>query len=188
MKSIITIGFFIVLILSLNSCSSSLPSTSEGEIPGWYEKTPVDPNYLFGKASATSLDMQLAVDKATASARAEIGRQTEVLVQGLRKRFDEEVGFGENATLLQHFEQTTKTVVNTSLSGSRVIETKIFEDGKNWRAYALVQYPIGAANDAFLQQIKKNNELYTRFRSSEAFKELEEEVKKYEEWKEKQLK
>jgi hypothetical protein len=34
-----------------------------------------------------------------------------------------------------------------------------------------------------MQQIKKNNEMYTRFRSSQAFKDLDSEVQKYEEWK-----
>jgi len=34
--------------------------------------------------------------------------------------------------------------------------------------------------------MKKQEELYTRYRSSETFKDLENEVKKYEEWKEKQ--
>ena len=63
---------------------------------------------------------------------------------------------------------------------------ELFKDGEIWRAYVLVEYPIGAANNAFVQQIKKQEELYTRFRSSETFKELEDEVKKYEEWKEKQ--
>jgi len=37
-----------------------------------------------------------------------------------------------------------------------------------------------------MKQISKNEELYTRFRSGEAFKELEEDVKKYEDWKKNQ--
>jgi hypothetical protein len=130
--------------------------------------------------------MQLAIDKATTDARAEIGRTINLKLENLQKKFDEEVGVRENSTILQQFTQATKIVVSESLSGSQVKQKEISKDGEIWRAYVLVQYPIGAANDAFVQQIKKQEELYTRFRSSETFKELEDEVKKYEEWKEKQ--
>ena len=45
--------------------------------------------------------------------RAEVARQVEVKLQGIQKKFDEEVGAGENSTLLQQFTQATKTVVST---------------------------------------------------------------------------
>jgi hypothetical protein len=51
-------------------------------------------------------------------------------------------------------------------------------DGSLWRAYVLVEYPVGAASQAFLQQMKKNEQLYTRFRATQTYKELEDEVKK----------
>jgi hypothetical protein len=175
-------------LLILINCSSNkdMSQTDAGDIPDWYLTPPEDPNYIFASKTATSQDMQLAIDKATTDARAEIGRTVELKLEGLQKRFDEEVGVRENATLLSQYTQATKTVVSTSLTGSQVKQNEIFKDGEIWRAYILVEYPIGAANDAFVQQIKKQEELYTRFRSSETFKELEDEVKKYEEWKEKQ--
>jgi hypothetical protein len=37
-----------------------------------------------------------------------------------------------------------------------------------------------------MQQIKSNNQMYTRFRASQAFKELQEEVDKYEKYKQEQ--
>lgn len=174
--------------LALIGCGGpkSLQSTSEGEIPEWFTTIPQDPNYLYAANTATSQDLQLAIDKALTGARAEIGRQIEVRVQALQSRFDEEVGIGEDAQLLQMFTSASKTVVSSSLTGSRTKYQKQNRDGNIWRAYVLMEYPTGAANDALLQQIKKNNQMYTRFRSSEAFKELEQEVKKYEEWKKSQ--
>lgn len=179
-KYLLLLPAFIAVFAIIKCGPSTLPATDEGEIPSWYLNTPEDPNYIFAPATATSKDLQLCVDKATTDARAEVGRQVEVKIEGLRKKFDEEVGVGENATLLQQFTAATKTVVSLSLSGSKVSQKKVMKDGDNWRSYVLVQYPIGAANDAFLQQVKKNEELYTRFRSSQAFKELEDDVKKYE--------
>ena len=43
-----------------------------------------------------------------------------------------------------------------------------------------MELPIGAANAEMLAKIKENERMYTRYRASEAFKELEEEVEKYE--------
>jgi len=181
----------ILLILPfffLINCGSNkdLSQTEAGDIPGVFKNLPQDPNYIFAPKTATSQDMQLAIDKATTDARAEIGRTIELKLENLQKKFDEEVGVRENATLLQQFTQATKIVVSEGLSGSQIKKKEVLKDGEIWRSYVLVQYPIGAANDAFLQQIKKQEEMYTRFRSSQTFKELEDEVKKYEEWKEKQ--
>ncbi len=45
----------------------------------------------------------------------------------------------------------------------------------------LMQYPIGAANEALVQQIKKNQDMYTKFQASKSFKELDDEVNKLDE-------
>ncbi|HCV43308.1 MAG TPA: hypothetical protein DGH68_07470 [Bacteroidetes bacterium] len=176
---------FTVLAVLLLGCggSKSLQSASECDMPEWYSNVPQDPNYLFSAKSATSQDMQLSLDKATTDARTEIGRQTELKVQGLQKKFDEEVGVGNDAQLLQQFTQANKTVVSTSLSGTKVRSQKLCKDGDIWRSYVLVEYPVGAANEALMQQLKKNEQMYTRFRSSQTFKELDEDVQKYEDWK-----
>ncbi len=163
--------------------SKSLQSTSEGDIPDWFSNPPQDPNYIFATSTAPSQDMQLAVDKAATAGRAEIGRQVELKINGLQKKFDEETGVGKDAQLLQMFTQATKTIVSTSLSGSRIAKQKIQKDGEMWRAYVLVQYPIGAAAEALKDQIKKSDQMYTRFRASETYKELDDEVKKYDDFK-----
>ena len=188
MKKSLLSTLILLSVFLLFNCSSNkdLSQTEAGDIPDWFLTLPEDPNYVFAAKTATSQDMQLAIDKATTDARAEIGRTVELKLEGLQKSFDEEVGVRENATLLSQYTQATKTVVSTSLSGSKVKDKEFFKDGEIWRSYVLVEYPIGEANNEFVKQIKKQEELYTRFRSSETFKELEDEVKKYEQWKEKQ--
>jgi hypothetical protein len=46
-----------------------------------------------------------------------------------------------------------------------------------------VQYPLGAAQEAFKAQVKKNEQMYTRFRATQTYKELDDEVAKYEQFK-----
>jgi hypothetical protein len=151
-------------VLAMLGCGHSpetMQATGTGDIPAWYPAPPQDADFLRAANSQASQDMQLAVDKATTGARTELGRMLETKVNGLQKKFEEETGVGDQATLLQQFTQASKTVVSTSLTGSRML-------------------PIGASNAAMLDAIKKNNELYTRFRASEAYKDLDAEVQKYE--------
>ena len=166
--------------------SQSLQSAGTGDIPDWYTKVPQDSIYLLSPNSQASQDMQLAVDKAMAGGRADIGRQLEVKIEGLQKRFTEETGTGNDAQLLQMFTEAEKTVISTTLNGSKAKKQKIVKDGDLWRAYVLVEYPIGAANEALLQQIKNNEQMYTRFRATETYKELQDEVDKYDKFKQEQ--
>ena len=120
MKKILSILISLFLIFLLTNCGGGGESTNQtniDNIPDWYLNPPNDPNYLFGKYFAQSKSMQLALDNATVGARNEIGNQVEIKMQGLQKKFDEEVGVGENSTLLQQFTQATKAVMSTALSG-----------------------------------------------------------------------
>ena len=184
MKNILSILIIIFNLFILVNCSSTTSlSSSAGKVPDWYLNHPDDANYFFALTTAESQDMQLAVDKATIDARAEIARQVDIKLMGLQKKFDEVVGVSNNSTLLQMTTQATKTVVSITLTGSKITKKDVFKEGELYRAYVLVQYPIGAASEALAQQIKNREELYTRYRATQAFKDLEDEVKKYEEWK-----
>jgi hypothetical protein len=171
---------FVAMSLILLGCGGTKPlqETDTGDIPDWYNNVPKDPNFLYAAKTATSQDMQLALDKAATDARAEIARLVEIKIEGLQKRFQEETGTNTDAQLIEQFTQANKTVISNSLSGTQVAKQNQVKDGNLWRAYVLVGYPVGAANEAFLNQIKRNEPLYTRFRATQTFKELDDEVKK----------
>jgi hypothetical protein len=173
------------MFVGMMGCGGSrgTQSASTGDIPDWFTNIPQDPNFLYSANTQASQDLQLAIDKAVTGARSEIGRQLEVKLEGLQKKFTEETGTGNDAQLLQMFTQAEKTVVSTTLNGSRVKYQKQVKDGELWRSYVLVEYPIGAANSALMQQLKNNEQMYTRFRASESFKELQDEVDKYDKYK-----
>jgi hypothetical protein len=178
-------GFAIALtvFVVLAGCSGprSMQSVDTGDVPDWFTSVPNDPQMLYAANTATSQDLQLALDKARTGGIAEIGRQVEVRIQALQKRFDEEVGIGRDPQLLQQFTQVSQTVVSTSVTGIRVKSQETMKDGNMWRAYVLMEYPVGEVQQRLMDQIKKNEQLLTRARSAEAFRELDAEVKKYEE-------
>lgn len=177
---------FIAVVIAGCGGTKTLQSVKTGNIPDWYSNPPTEANYLFATNTQTSQDMQLAIDQATEGGRLKIGRELQLRIEGLQKRFAQQTGTSNNAQLLQMFTQAEKTVVSTSLEGSSVKKQKIVKDGNLWRAYVLVQYPIGAANAALMQQIRNNSQMYTSYKASQAFKDLQNEVDKYEKYKKQQ--
>jgi hypothetical protein len=189
MRLFLATGFMLMALVLLAGCGGgpeTMQATSTGDIPDWYPNAPQEALYARSANTAVSQDLQIAIDKATTGARAELGRIVETKVNALQKRFEEETGAAQEATLLQQFTQATKLVVSTTMNGSRMKDQRTVRDGTMWRAYVLMELPLGVANATLLDEIKKNKELYTKFRASEAYKDLDSEVQKYEEWKKQQ--
>lgn len=175
-------------LLAAFSCARKDAVTNVPKIdaPGWYTDPARDNDRLIGVATATSRDLQTAVDKAKQDGRVDIARQLDVRVAGLSKRFIEDTGLDQDAELLGMFTQVSKTVVSDSLNGTRLTKQKLDREGGTYRAYVEMEMPIGEANTRFLEKIRSHERLHTRMRASDAFEELDREVQAYEEWKRKQ--
>lgn len=184
-----------LLAATLAACGGSketatlTPEPNEETIesaPDWYLETPRDDSYVLAAATATSRSMQLAIDKAQTNARGQIAATLEAKFSGLVKQFQEEVGTDEGAELLGQYTQTYKTVISQVMVGSAARERSVSVDRGVYRAYVLMELPVGEAARELLQRIERNDAMYTRFRSSQAFEEMEREVEAYERWKEEQ--
>ncbi len=151
--------------------------------PGWFTDVPQDPNYLFAAATATSTDMQLAINKAQTEGRNQLSQQMEIKFNGMQKRFQEEVGVGDGSEYLDQFTLAYRSVVSTVLHGSRISKQDLQQERQIWRSYVLMEMPIGEANQQLMAKIKANQNLYTRFRATEAFEELDDEIERFEQWK-----
>lgn len=151
-------------------------------LPGWYLKPPTDRDYLFGAATAVSRDVQVAINKAQSDGRNALAQQLEVKYGALNKRFTEEVG-REGSQLLDQYTQAYKAVVSQVLIGSRARQQTLRTEGDVYRAVVLMELPVGEMSKRLLEQLRAQEQLYTRFRSSEVFKELDAEVQRYEAWK-----
>jgi hypothetical protein len=155
-------------------------STLRG-MPKWYRKPPsADAERMYQAATATSQDLQIAINRAEAEGRNGLASQLEVKYASLTKRFFEETGQPVGAQLLDEYQQTYKAVVSQELVGSRAREQQFQVDGTVYRAWVLMELPVGEANRKLVEQIKARDQLYTRVRGTEAFKELNAEVQQRE--------
>ncbi len=168
-----------VLAFGLVGCGGAeeAAETTVEEAPSWMTETPSEEDYVFGAGTGVSGSYQMAIDKAETRAREDLASTLEVQVQSMTEDFQEEVG----DEYLNQFTQTTRTVVNQTLQGTQARETKVLEEEGRFRAYALMEMPIGKAGKELLSKMKGSEELYTRFRKSEAFDRLQEAIENYEE-------
>lgn len=159
-------------------------TTTEGlvaEVPAWYKTPPTDKDYLYNAATAVSSDLQTSVNKARQDAVTGLGVMWKTKVEALFKRFRDEIGTSENSKQLDEYQDTQKQIVSETLEGVEVMEQDTRTEGTHYRAYVLVRMALGKANRIVQARIQQNEDMYTRYQASKAFKELEEEVKKYEE-------
>jgi len=155
-------------------------------IPDWFLDPPKDPNYIFGTGAGKSIEVQTAKEIASTNARGDIAKALEVRYQNLTKSFTEQVGTEEDMQYLNQFTTATKEVTSQVLNGVTVEKTKPVKEGKMWNIYVLLKLPIGQTSQALMNKLKQQQELYTRFRSTQVFDELEKETAEFEQWKESQ--
>lgn len=185
-------ALLLTLVLLAPACarrsqSNDLTPPSSREVirnlPGWYSRPPTENDVLFGPATAVSGDLQIAINKAQTEGRNLISQQLEVKYNGLNKRFAEEVGRSNDAQLLDQYTQVYKAVVSQVMYGSRSRQQVLRTEGEVYRAFVLMELPLGEMSKRLMEQIKAQEQLYTRFRATEAFKELDAEIQRYEAWK-----
>lgn len=183
-----------VLLLgaTILACSHPQPSTDMAptpsrdvlrNLPGWFAKPPTDDKFLYGPATAVSRDLQMAINKAETEGRNGIAQQLEVKYGALNKRFAEEVGRDGGSQLLDQYTQVYKSTVSQVLFGSRTRQQVLRTEGSVYRAFVLMELPLGEMSKKLMDQIRAQEQLYTRFRATEAFKELDAEIERYEAWK-----
>lgn len=192
---ILTQLFTALMLLFIIGCGGKVANTTNNpngnteQIPWDYDSGEVlrsDAEYLYAEAFATSKSLELATTKSEQLARAKISQQVEVKVESLFKSFIEEVGGGEDSELLGQTTNTIKAISSNLLVGSRAVRTKWRKNGMIYEAYALMELPLTAPGVALIQNLRNNKHLYERFRASQSFKELEDEVEKLEEYKRQQ--
>lgn len=184
---IIVMAIAVVLVAS---CGGPPKSVEEKQVedqikgaPDWYWNPPEAEDHLYAAATAVSKDLQISVNKAETEGRSKLASIIEAKLELLVRSFAEEVGLAEDADFRAQYTQTIKSITSIVIKGSRIKEQMVMPDGSTFRAYVLMDQMLGDAYLAFYKSIKANDNLYTRFRAAEAFKEHEKEMEKYEQWK-----
>ena len=199
-KAFISFGLISLLAGFVSGCASPTPGSPEAvyekeqmkeearveateqsvdELPSWFLNLPKEEHSVFAAGTATSPDLQLAMDKSTLNAKRTLADRINSLLSSKMKEFVTESGQGEDSVVISEAERvTTNLITEVNVAGYAQEDAKVLPQGNQYRAYVLLRYPVGKANGLLLDQVKKNRVLEGKLRSSKAFTDLEAEIKR----------
>tara|TARA_B100000029_G_scaffold493493_1_gene556095 strand:+ start:63 stop:737 length:675 start_codon:yes stop_codon:yes gene_type:complete len=194
MKSQLLVGVSILGLSVLGACSHNEPKplvetpevkyktekvkAATSIVPDWYEKMPEKDGSIFTVGSATAPDLQFAVDIATLNAKVVLADRINGKLKAMTKSWMTKLGQTDvDATVMTEIEKVAKNVIaNVDVSGYNPVELKVFPAGTQYRAFVLLEYSDKEAAKIIMNRLRKDRMVYSRLRSTKAWKELENEV------------
>lgn len=172
----------IFLLSFMISCSGGKTVVDSAQGPSWYFNPPQDTEeYFYAADMSENMRMSTAMRNAENGARQAMATKLKVKVSALQKSFEEEIQSGPNANYAATFSNASEQLVNNTMSGvsrhnAECVELNPERTGGNvnQRCYVLVRMPVGQARSALENALSKDEELYTKFKASKAFDELQE--------------
>ena len=151
-------------------------------IPKWYKKMPDEKGAIFTVGSATAPDLQLAVDIATLNGKVVLADRINGKLKAKTKSWIAKFGQSDvDARVMTEIEKVAKNVIaNVDVAGYNPVETEVFAAGTQYRAFVLLKYSDKEASKIIMNRLRKDRMVYSRLRSTQAWKELEREVEKSE--------
>ena len=148
-------------------------------IPKWFKTLPTDEKAIYSVGTAQSPDMQLSVDMATLNAKYTLADRINGKLDGMMKTFMTRLGTDDDvsATTMSEVEKVTKNVIaSVDVAGYNPKEMEIFPTGTQYRAFVLLEYSDEEARKVIMNRMMKDRLVYGKIRSTNAWKELQEEV------------
>ena len=150
------------------------------QIPEWYLNIPSADDTIYSSGSARAPDLQLAVDIAIMNAKTTLADRINGKLDSMTKSFVAKIGSDDlDTSVLTEIEKTSKNVIaSVDVAGYVVDKSDITQEGTQYRAYVLLAYNSEEATKIMMNRMKRDRMIYSRIRSTDAWKELENEVNK----------
>ena len=151
------------------------------QVPSWYEKLPNKDNIIYSVGSSSSPDLQLSVDMATLNAKYTLADRINGKLDGMMKTFMSRLGQDDDvtATTITEVDKVIKNVIaSVDVAGYNPTKVKVYPNGTQYRAFVLLEYSDKEARKIIMNRLMKDRIVYSKIKSTNAFKELEKEVDK----------
>ena len=150
------------------------------QIPEWYLNIPSADDTIYSSGSARAPDLQLAVDIAIMNAKTTLADRINGKLDSMTKSFVAKIGSNDlDTSVLNEIEKTSKNVIaSVDVAGYIIDKSDVTQEGTQYRAYVLLAYNSEEATKVLMNRMKRDKMIYSRIRSTEAWKELENEVDK----------
>ena len=150
------------------------------QIPEWYLNIPSADDTIYSSGSARAPDLQLAVDIAIMNAKTTLADRINGKLDSMTKSFVAKIGSNDlDTSVLNEIEKVSKNVIaSVDVAGYIIDKSDVTQEGTQYRAYVLLAYNNEEATKVLMNRMKRDKMIYSRIRSTEAWKELENEVDK----------
>ena len=200
LKPTIYFGTFLGFLTLLSGCQTTNPGSPEAvakaaeeaeeikveaaetvvsDIPDWCLNMPISENALYACGSGDSGNLNMSRTRATLDAKRQLADMIDSEISSRMEDFLSSIGTGANEQIQQQSEIITKNVtVEAKLTGYKQIKAEAQNIGSKFQVYVLLEYPVGKANQALVNQIKQDEILSTQEAADAALAELEAEINK----------
>jgi len=149
------------------------------DIPDWCLNIPSSNSALYACGSGNSSNLNMSRTRANLDAKRQLADMIDSEISSRMEDFLSSVGTGSNEQIKQQSKIITKNVtIEAKLAGYKQVQAEAQNIGSKYQIYVLLEYPIGQANQALVNQIKQNEVLSTQEAADDALAELEAEINK----------
>ena len=195
MNNIKLISSVVAIAIGLSACQTNKESITANpqivyqtntvskqieQIPEWYLNIPSGDDTIYSSGSARAPDLQLAVDIAIMNAKTTLADRINGKLDSMTKSFVAKIGSSDlDTSVLNEIEKVSKNVIaSVDVAGYIIDKSDVTQEGAQYRAYVLLAYNNEEATKVLMNRMKRDKMIYSRIRSTEAWKELEDEVNK----------
>lgn len=121
--------------------------------PDWYVQPPeTTKEVVFVTGTSSSNNMSMSRNKAILDAQSQLADQLNALVSGMTKQYVRDAGVNTTSTVEDTEMLTRKLVAEANVAGYRVEKIEVYPEGRYFRTYVMLAYPIGETNTIRAQQ------------------------------------
>ena len=154
-------------------------STIVSDLPDWCNNVPISEYAHYACGIGESSNLSVSRTRANLNAKSQIADMIDSEISARMEDFKNSLGTGLNEQVKEATSIIVKNViVEAKLIGYKQKQSETQNVGSKYIHYVLLEYPVGPANQALLNQIKQNEILSTQKSADEALAELEAEINK----------
>jgi hypothetical protein len=149
------------------------------DLPSWFTDVPQEDNAIFSVGSATSPDLQLAMDKSILNAKRMLADRIEGRLSSQVKEYITETGNKSAPPVITDTERVTKNIMReVNVAGYSVKEMEIKPHNTFFRVYTMLIYPVGKANQLLELYKERVVNRTKQGKINQGYKELDRNVKR----------